>query len=81
MLTLNARIGDNPCSRWHVDNYVGRAIVSARQQQPYKLRQSHTQVSYTGGESGATMFTPDKNVDFWELKNCGEAIQTRLIDI
>ena len=44
--------GHNTCSRWHMDNFVGRAIVS-----------------YTGAVG--TEYSRDANVDFWELKNCG----------
>mmetsp|Transcript_87661 Transcript_87661/g.253166 ORF Transcript_87661/g.253166 Transcript_87661/m.253166 type:complete len:251 (-) Transcript_87661:281-1033(-) len=44
-------MGENNCSRWHQDHYVGRAIVSYN--------------------SGGTVYTADSNVDFWELKNCG----------
>ena len=52
-LTVKLEIfGKNSCSRWHIDHYVGRAIVS-----------------YTG-EVG-TEYTRDTNVDFWELKHCG----------
>ena len=44
--------GENSCSRWHQDQYVGRGIIS-----------------YTG--KVGTDYTSDANVDFWELKNCG----------
>ena len=44
--------GENVCSRWHQDHFVGRAITS-----------------YTGALG--TEYTDDSNINFWELKHCG----------
>ena len=44
--------GESICSKWHVDNFVGRALVS-----------------YTGAVG--TDYTPESNVNFWEMKHCG----------
>lgn len=46
-------VGENNCSKWHVDNYVCRTIVTYN--------------------CVGTEYLEQSNVDFWELKNCGEA--------
>lgn len=47
---------------------MGENVCSRWHQDKYTGRAI---VSYTGGDGKGTMYTPDSNVDFWELKNCG----------